>query len=193
MEREEIVEIIKKCGIYGAQLTRLADSLNAELAKEKDLEWEGPNDCVMCDSRRHFCKERFTGKCKLAAEKPTASGELVEELRGLVKHPKTPITVEDMDDKTWGYINGQKSVYDMFFDRINEILSRYKARKEIVLTEGEMKRDELEALYSLYHGFSRRVNAALKPAVKMWQKSHGQPLTWPDPIALIKWLIKEAK
>ena len=130
---------------------------------------------------------------ELAAEKPTASGELVEELRGLVKHPKTPITVEDMDDKTWGYINGQKSVYDMFFDRINEILSRYKARKEIVLTEGEMKRDELEALYSLYHGFSRRVNAALKPAVKMWQKSHGQPLTWPDPIALIKWLIKEAK
>ena len=56
-----------------------------------------------------------------------------------------------------------------------------------------MKRDELEASYRLYYGFSRRVNTALKPAVKMWQKSHGQPLTWPDPIALIKWLIKEAK
>ena len=56
-----------------------------------------------------------------------------------------------------------------------------------------MKRDELEALYTLYYGFSRRVNSALKPAVKMWQKAHNQPLTWPDPIELIKWLIKEAK
>ena len=56
-----------------------------------------------------------------------------------------------------------------------------------------MKRDELEALYTLYYEFSRRINVALKPAVKMWQKAHGRPDIWPDPIELIKWLIKEAK
>ena len=118
MEREEIVEIIKKCGIYGAQLTRLADSLNAELAKEKDLEWEGPNDCVMCDSRRHFCKERFTGKCKLAAEKPTASGELVEELKRVVNDNMLAPTSLRL--------------------RAKDIISRYSARKEVVLGEGQL-------------------------------------------------------
>ena len=41
--------------------------------------------------------------------------------------------------------------------------------------------------------FAYRVNDALKPAVKMWQKENNKPLFWPDPMQLIKWLTRRAK
>lgn len=44
-----------------------------------------------------------------------------------------------------------------------------------------------------FHNFSRRLHEAKKPAVKMWQKENNAPLTWPDTVALIKWLTREAK
>jgi hypothetical protein len=45
----------------------------------------------------------------------------------------------------------------------------------------------------LYIDFAHRVHEALKPGTKMWQKAHNEPLCWPDPIRLIKWLTEKAR
>ena len=45
----------------------------------------------------------------------------------------------------------------------------------------------------LYLDFAHRVHEALKPGTKMWQKAHNEPLGWPDPIELIKWLTEKAR
>jgi hypothetical protein len=48
--------------------------------------------------------------------------------------------------------------------------------------------------YEKFHtNFSRRLHSALKPAVKMWQKETGRPLTWPDTVSLVKWMAKKLK
>ena len=45
----------------------------------------------------------------------------------------------------------------------------------------------------LYIDFAHRVYEALKPATKLWQNEYRQPLCWPDPIKLIKWVTDKAK
>ena len=50
-----------------------------------------------------------------------------------------------------------------------------------------------EAVAKMYRAFGIRVLRALKPATKMWQDEHKEPLRWPDPITLIRWLTRKAK
>ena len=49
----------------------------------------------------------------------------IQELRELIKHPKSPLPeYGTIDELARHYVGGQKSVYDMFFDKITDILSR---------------------------------------------------------------------
>lgn len=44
-----------------------------------------------------------------------------------------------------------------------------------------------------FHNFSGRLHTALYPAVKMWQEENKKPHTWPDTVALVRWLVKKVK
>jgi hypothetical protein len=58
------------------------------------------------------------------------NNKLVEELRGLIRHPKEPVDISGVDGITCAYLNGQKAMYDMFHDEINAILSRHAKVEE---------------------------------------------------------------
>jgi len=44
-----------------------------------------------------------------------------------------------------------------------------------------------------FNDFAKRLDTALKPAVKLWQKETKQPYAFPDTVSLVKWMVGKIK
>ena len=81
--------------------------------------------------RKHWRTDLVTEILSELAKEKTASGELVEELRDYLNNDCPPIAWYSLTEQEREYFKGVEVVQK----RLGEILSRYSARKEVVLAK----------------------------------------------------------
>jgi len=105
---------------------------------------EDETACVLKEYPGKYAEEMALEIVRLReaiARKPPVNdmAGLKAELLEMVSRPKEKVENDPkMDDKTWAYLNGQNGVYDMFYDKIHEVLAKYPTTPNT--TDGKEKK-----------------------------------------------------
>jgi hypothetical protein len=60
---------------------------------------------------------------------------------------------------------------------------------EIITKEKEVVKGCTCGYEKFFHNFADRLHTALQPAIKVWRKENNAPLTLPDTVGFVKWLV----